>query len=90
MKIHFDKKEDGEVTVQIEGADFTTKDYIRMIKVLKGKGKIEALYNEKITDEEKLNINEMIVEINNIPNENTIVKSDNRDEGFEDSDELPF
>ena len=85
MKLRFDKKEDGEVTVQIEGADFTTKDYVKMIKVLKGKGKVEALYSDKITDEEQLNINEMIAEINNIPNENVIDKSDD-----EDSDDLPF
>ena len=35
MKLFFDKKEDGEIFVQVDGKDFSTTDYIKMIKEVK-------------------------------------------------------
>ncbi len=69
MKLFFDKKEDGEIFVQVEGKEFSPTDYIRMVKEIKRKEKIEAAYGEKITLDEKNSVETMLREINRINEE---------------------
>jgi hypothetical protein len=72
MKLHFDKKEDGEIYAQVEGKDFSTKDYIQMIKEVKSEKKIEASFGKQITQDEQDSVKEMLVEINQINKEDTV------------------
>lgn len=66
MKLHFDRKGGGEVVVQVDGKDFTTVDYIKMIKEVKKDGKIEADFSEQISQDEKDSVGAMLKEINRI------------------------
>lgn len=87
MKLHFEKKEAGEISVQVDGIDFATKDYIRMVKEIKDKLKVEVSYSEQITEEEKGRINSMISELNALSETKSTAKEPEVDE---DLDDLPF
>ena len=82
MKLHFDKKEDGEIYVQINGKDFSTKDYIQMVKDIRDEKKIEASHGKQITQEEQDSIKEMLVEINQINKENPETEEETEDDDF--------
>lgn len=66
MKLKFEKNKKRETFVKVDGKDFSTKDYIEMIKKIKNKEKIEVEFEEDITTEEQGNIESMINEINSI------------------------
>jgi len=82
MKLSFDKKDSGEVFVQVEGRNFATKDYIEMIKQIKKNEEVEAEFTESITQDERNSIEAMLGEINGI--------KDSEEEPDEEGDEFDF
>ena len=90
MKLHFDKNTDGEIFAQVDGKDFSTKDYIRMIKEIKNKERIEADFGEQITQDEKERVNEMLMEINLVGQSDIDPDDDGGENSEGDLADLPF
>ena len=66
MKLKFIKNEDGVISVKIGKEDFSTGDYIEMIKEIKNEKKIEVEFEENISEDEQDSVKLMIKDINNI------------------------
>lgn len=66
MKLKFTKDKDGEISVKIGEKDFSTADYINMIKEIKSKKEIEAEYGDDISEDEIDSVKSMLKDINNI------------------------
>jgi len=86
MNLIFNKDKDGKILVTIDGKDFTTKDYINMIKEIKEGKDIKVSFDGDVSSEEKENINSMISDINNIKEIDKI----KIDESDIDSESIPF
>ncbi|MBW3020883.1 hypothetical protein KY334_06310 [Candidatus Woesearchaeota archaeon] len=69
MKLNFKKEENGEINIAVEGTEFSTADYIEIIKNLKDGNRIEVDFEGDVSEEEKDSINSMIEEINKITEE---------------------
>ncbi len=66
MKLKFKKNENKEILVKINGKDFSTKDYIEMIKEINNEKKIEVEFGKNVTEEEQESVLSMFNDINNI------------------------
>jgi len=86
MNLIFNKDKDGKILVTIDGKDFTTKDYISMIKEIKEGKDIKVSFDGDVSSEEKENINSMISDINNIKEIDKI----KIDESDIDPESIPF
>lgn len=87
MKLRFGKNKKGEFFVKVNEKDFSTKDYIEMIKKVKNKEKIEVEFEEGIAIEEQSNIESMINEINNIKGTD-FKKQEREKENADQNDEI--
>ena len=83
MKLKFEKNENEEIFVKINGEDFFTKDYIEMIKEVKKEKKIEAEFGENITEEEQKSVESMLKDINDIKE---LGYKEDKNEGLESED----
>lgn len=66
MILLFEKNENEEIQVKINGGEFSSKDYIDIIKAVKGGVNIEARFSDDILEEDKESVNQMISRINQI------------------------
>ena len=87
MKLKFEKNKNGEITIKVDGKDFSTKDYIQMIKKIKNEEKIEPEFGGNITEEEQNSVNSMIDDLNNIK-ESKVDESEAKEEI--NVDNIPF
>lgn len=69
MKLNFKKEENGAINIAVGGTEFSTTDYIEIIKNLKDGDRIEVDFEGDVSEEEKDSINSMIEEINKITEE---------------------
>jgi hypothetical protein len=69
MKLIFKKNEIGEISVKHNTKDFSSQDYIKMIKHINDDEKIQIDYEGDISDQEKTSINLMIFGLNNVKSE---------------------
>lgn len=65
MKLRFTKNE-GKISVKVENKDFSTADYIEMVKQIKSGTVVEVECGEGITAEEEDSIKRMAGELNGI------------------------
>ena len=66
MKLKFGKKPSGDIFVKVGEKNFSTKDYIRMVKEIKKGKKIGKEFGKNITREEQKSVESMLEEINSI------------------------
>lgn len=89
MKLKFTKNSEGEIFVKVEEKDFSTEDYITMIKELKKGELLEVEFEGDISEEEKGHVNSMVKEINDIENASTVEEEKEVDEKI-NPDDIPF
>ncbi|MEY4440458.1 MAG: hypothetical protein RLY49_84 [Candidatus Parcubacteria bacterium] len=66
MKLKFLKKENDEIYIMIGEKEFSSNDYVDMIKEIYSNEKVEVEFSSDITSEEQESVNFMIAEINKI------------------------
>lgn len=69
MTLKFDRTPNGDISICIyEGTNMRQFSYIELINKLMARENIESDFSEQITDEEKKQIEELLLEIKNIVN----------------------
>lgn len=69
MTLKFDRTPNGDISICIyEGTNMRPFSYIELINKLMARENIESDFSEQITDEEKKQIEELLLEIKNIVN----------------------
>jgi len=89
MKLKFQKNEKNEIFVKIGEKDFSTDDYIKMIKDVRNHKKIEADFEGSISGDEQDSVLSMLNEINNI-GENDDYEGDEKDTEEISVENIPF
>ena len=91
MKLVFNKKENGEVSVaMVKGTAEAEFSYIEMIKALLAGEALDRDYDESISKEEQAQINDVLKEIENTAIETMTENTDIEHDKTESDEDLPF
>lgn len=85
MILSFEKSDKDETIVRVDGKEFSSKDYITMVKEIKERRDIEVTFDEGIPEEDRESVIQMIQKINSV---GRVEPEPVQEESLED--DLPF